>query len=93
VDKNRANGPRRTYRPQHTTVPKIKEALNFMKNHSLEVPFIATYRREYVEPELNVHDLWKILHLDEKVRCGRSRKIVLFVLIGIVKNKILERKS
>lgn len=52
---------------QHTTVPKIKEALNFMRNHSLEVPFIVNYRREYVEPELNVHDLWKVLHLDEEV--------------------------
>lgn len=31
------------------------------------MPFIATYRREYVEPELDVHDLWKVLHWDEKV--------------------------
>ena len=39
-----------------------------MKKHSFEVPFIANYRREYVEPELDVHDLWKILRCDEKVR-------------------------
>lgn len=56
-------------------MPKIKEALNFMKKHSFEVPFITNYRREYVEPELEVHDLWKVLRLDEKVRSmtsGRS---------------------
>ena len=50
-----------------TTVPKIKEALNFMKKYSFEVPFIANYRREYVEPELTVRDLWKVLRCDEKV--------------------------
>lgn len=48
-------------------MPKIKEALSFMKKHSFEVPFIANYRREYVEPELDVYDLWKILRYDEKV--------------------------
>ena len=48
-------------------VPKIKEALNFMRNHSFEVPYIANYRREYIEPELDVHDLWKIYQWDEQV--------------------------
>ena len=48
-------------------VPKIKEALNFMRNHSFEVPYIANYRREYIEPELDIHDLWKIYQWDEKV--------------------------
>lgn len=69
-DKHRSGAPRRVHsgKPQQTTVPKIKEALNFMKKHSFEVPFIANYRREYVEPELDVHDLWKTLRCDEKVR-------------------------
>ena len=49
-------------------MPKIREALNFMRNHSFEVPFIANYRKEYVEPELDVHDLWTIWQSDEKVR-------------------------
>ena len=39
-----------------------------MRNHSFEVPFIANYRREYVEPELDRQDLWKIWQSDEKVR-------------------------
>ncbi|XP_076452893.1 transcription elongation factor SPT6-like [Babylonia areolata] len=47
-------------------INKIKEAINFMRNQRLEVPFIAFYRKEYVEPELNIRDLWKIYHWDEK---------------------------
>ena len=38
-----------------------------MRNHSFEVPFIANYRKEYVEPELDIHDLWAIWQSDEKV--------------------------
>lgn len=55
------------YSKAPSAVPKIKEALNFMRNHSFEVPFIANYRKEYVEPELDVHDLWTIWQSDEKV--------------------------
>jgi len=33
----------------------------------LQVPFIANYRKEYIEPELNVEDLWKVWEWDEKV--------------------------
>ena len=48
-------------------MPKIKEALNLIRNHFFEIPYIANYRREYVEPELDIHDLWRIFHWDEKV--------------------------
>ena len=58
-----------TYSKPPSAVPKIREALNFMRNHSFEVPFIANYRKEYVEPELDVHDLWTIWQSDEKVYC------------------------
>lgn len=34
---------------------------------SYQVPFIAFYRKEYVEPELNINDLWKVWQWDEKV--------------------------
>ena len=44
-----------------------QDTLNFMRNHQFEAPFIAFYRKEYVEPELNIHDLFKIYHWDEKV--------------------------
>ena len=66
-ERHRNAGPR-GLSPQ-TMVPKVKEALNFMRNHSFEVPYIANYRREYIEPELDIHDLWKIYQWDEKVKC------------------------
>ena len=50
-----------------SVITKIKETLNFMRNYFFEVPFIATYRKEYVEPDLDVSDLWKIWIWDEKV--------------------------
>ena len=71
-DRHRNVGPRGL--PQQQMVPKIKEALNFMRNHSFEVPYIANYRREYVEPELDVHDLWKIYQWDEKVEREKDEK-------------------
>lgn len=50
------------------TISKIKKALEFMRNQQLEVPFIAFYRKEYVQPELNINDLWKIYKYDAKVK-------------------------
>lgn len=38
-----------------------------MRNDHFEVPFIAFYRKEYVEPDLGITDLWKIYQWDEKV--------------------------
>lgn len=49
------------------TVGKIKRALDFIRNQNFEVPFIAFYRKEYVLPELNINDLWKVYKYDEKV--------------------------
>lgn len=39
-----------------------------------QVPFIAFYRKEYVEPELNINDLWKIYRWDEKWMQLRNRR-------------------
>lgn len=51
-----------------STVRRIKEALNFIRNEFFEVPFIAAYRQEHIQPELNnVDDLWKVYEMDEKV--------------------------
>ncbi|KAM4627878.1 transcription elongation factor SPT6-like [Polymixia lowei] len=55
-------------------IQKIKEALNFMRNQHFEVPFIAFYRKEYVEPELNINDLWKVWQWDEKWTQLKTRK-------------------
>uniref|UniRef100_A0A8C9VR57 Transcription elongation factor SPT6 n=1 Tax=Scleropages formosus TaxID=113540 RepID=A0A8C9VR57_SCLFO len=57
-----------------STIQKIKEALNFMRNQHFEVPFIAFYRKEYVEPELSINDLWKVWRWDEKWTQLKTRK-------------------
>jgi transcriptional accessory protein Tex/SPT6 len=46
---------------------KIREAINFIRNQHFEVPFIAFYRKEYVESSLLMPDLWKVYQFDEKV--------------------------
>ncbi|KAF4529397.1 hypothetical protein B566_EDAN003489 [Ephemera danica] len=60
-------------KPPHT-VGKIKQALDFMRNENFEVPFIAFYRKEYVQPELNINDLWKVYKFDEKWCQLKTRK-------------------
>ncbi|KAL1440168.1 hypothetical protein MTO96_009978 [Rhipicephalus appendiculatus] len=49
-----------------TAVAKIAEALKFMRNQLFEVPFIAFYRKEYVEPDLNINDLWTWCQLQQR---------------------------
>nr|XP_031850226.1 transcription elongation factor SPT6-like [Nomia melanderi] len=56
------------------TIGKIKKALDFMRNQSFEVPFISFYRKEYVLPELNINDLWKIYKFDTKWCQLKQRK-------------------
>ncbi|XP_078741184.1 transcription elongation factor SPT6-like, partial [Lampetra fluviatilis] len=60
------------------TIGKIRDALNFIRNQHLEVPFIAFYRKEYVEPELSISDLWRVWHMDEKwTQLGTRKKNLL----------------
>eukprot|EP01103_Thecamoeba_quadrilineata_P002191 TRINITY_DN12187_c0_g1_i1.p1 TRINITY_DN12187_c0_g1~~TRINITY_DN12187_c0_g1_i1.p1 ORF type:complete len:1503 (+),score=258.15 TRINITY_DN12187_c0_g1_i1:257-4510(+) len=47
-------------------VPKITAILDFLRRECYEIPFVASYRREYFEPELNLHHLWEIYDYDEK---------------------------
>ncbi|XP_038075728.1 transcription elongation factor SPT6-like isoform X2 [Patiria miniata] len=56
------------------TKNRIREALHFMRNQHFEVPFIAFYRKEYVEPELNFNDLYRVYHWDEKWCQLKNRK-------------------
>lgn len=63
------------------TVGKIKRALDFIRNQNFEVPFIAFYRKEYVSPELNINDLWKVYKYDEKwcqLRARKNKLVSLF---------------
>ena len=45
-----------------------------MRQQFLEVPFIAFYRKEYVSPELNIQDLWRVYYMDEKWGQLQNRK-------------------
>lgn len=52
-------------RKETGTVEKIRKTLDFMRQQFNEVPFIAFYRKEYIRPELQINDLWRVYHFDE----------------------------
>ncbi|XP_053981515.1 transcription elongation factor SPT6-like [Hylaeus volcanicus] len=68
------------------TVGKIKKSLDFMRNQNFEVPFISFYRKEYVLPELNINDLWKIYKFDTKWCQLKQRKESLLRLFEKMRN-------
>ncbi|XP_040577453.1 transcription elongation factor SPT6 [Lepeophtheirus salmonis] len=68
------------------TVEKIKKALDFMRQQFHEVPFIAFYRKEYVEPELKINDLWRVYFMDENWCQLQSRKKNLRKLFKSMQN-------
>uniref|UniRef100_A0A7G3AZW4 Transcription elongation factor SPT6 n=1 Tax=Lutzomyia longipalpis TaxID=7200 RepID=A0A7G3AZW4_LUTLO len=84
----------RTRKPP-SAIGKIKQALDFMRNQQLEVPFIAFYRKEYVKPELNINDLWKVYKYDAKWCQLISRKKALKELFEKMReyqsDKIMEK--
>ena len=43
----------------------------------LQIPYIANYKKEYVEPELDLYDLWRIWAWDEKwcQLCSRKNSL------------------
>jgi transcription elongation factor SPT6 len=55
------------YTAENEAPEKIREAIRFIRNQLFEVPFIAFYRKEYVESSLYIADLWKVYQFDEKV--------------------------
>merc|ERR1739838_838168 len=65
---------RQRSRLDRNMVQKIYNALDLMRNSTCEVPFIAFYRKEEVQPELNIHDLWKVYKMDEKWCQLKGRK-------------------
>lgn len=67
------------------TVAKIKVVLDFIRNQYFEVPFIAFYRKEYILPELNMNDLWKIYAYDSKWCQMNQRKEALKGLVQKMK--------
>ncbi|XP_066246684.1 transcription elongation factor SPT6 [Euwallacea similis] len=81
IDANLTAEAREKLRKGPQTIGKIRKALDFMRNQQLEVPFIAFYRKEYVQPELNINDLWKVYKYDAKWCQIKSRKENLLSLI------------
>ncbi|XP_034662685.1 transcription elongation factor SPT6-like [Drosophila subobscura] len=71
---------REKMRQPPSAIKKIKQTLGFVRNQQLEVPFIAFYRKEYVMPELNIDDLWKVYYFDERWCQLNERKRKLRVL-------------
>ncbi|XP_068217415.1 transcription elongation factor SPT6 isoform X2 [Palaemon carinicauda] len=63
---NQEGREERRHRRDFNMIKKIYNALDLMRNSTCEVPFIAFYRKEEVQPELNIHDLWKVYRWDEK---------------------------
>ncbi|XP_055297233.1 transcription elongation factor SPT6 isoform X2 [Sitodiplosis mosellana] len=74
-----------------SAIGKIKQALDFMRNQQLEVPFIAFYRKEYVRPELDINDLWKVYKFDSKWCQLRTRKKNLALLFEKMRNYQLDK--
>ncbi|XP_038220585.1 transcription elongation factor SPT6 isoform X2 [Zerene cesonia] len=81
VSKADAQEARDRSRRGSSTVVKIRQALDFMRNQTLEVPFIAFYRKEYVQPELSINDLWKVYKYDAKWCQLKQRKENLLKLL------------
>lgn len=85
-----SDGRDRTRKPS-STIGKIKQALDFMRNQQLEVPFIAFYRKEYVQPELNMNDLWQVYNYDAKWCQLLGRRRTLITLFDKMRNYQLEK--
>ncbi|KRZ60152.1 Transcription elongation factor SPT6, partial [Trichinella nativa] len=61
----------------NSALERIREVLGFIRNMDYEVPFIAFYRKEHVQPYLKMKDLWKIYHCDAQWCNNREKKHLL----------------
>ncbi|KAL0838660.1 hypothetical protein ABMA28_016733 [Loxostege sticticalis] len=91
VSKADSQEARERSRRGSSTITKIRQALDFMRNQTLEVPFIAFYRKEYVQPELNINDLWKVYKYDAKWCQLKQRKENLLKLLENMREYQLDK--
>ncbi|XP_072949426.1 transcription elongation factor SPT6 [Epargyreus clarus] len=91
VSKADSQESRERSRRSSSTVVKIRQALDFMRNQTLEVPFIAFYRKEYVQPELSINDLWKVYKYDAKWCQLKQRKENLLKLLENMRDFQLDK--
>lgn len=61
----------------------VLNALRYMQVDHLEVPFIATYRKDYLHPLLNSQNLWNVLTLDEKYAEFTRQKLRLTLELDV----------
>ena len=66
---------------------KVFNVLHFLRNDLLEVPFIVTYRVDYVAP-LGLDECWEIYDWDEKWHRLNGRKKQLLELYGDVQEMV-----
>ncbi|KOB76059.1 Transcription elongation factor SPT6 [Operophtera brumata] len=92
VSKADSQEARERSRRGSSTVTKIRQALDFMRNQTLEVPFIAFYRKEYVQPELSINDLWKVYKYDAKWCQLKQRKENLMKLLENMRELQLDKE-
>lgn len=75
----------------YSAVAKIKNALDFIRNQKLKVPFISLYRNEFVKPELSTNDLWQVYEYDGKWSQLLARRQALLTIYEKVSNDRLEK--
>jgi transcription elongation factor SPT6 len=61
-------------RRKEAVIEKIRNALFNIRQEFFEVPFINFYRKEYVQPELKIDDLWRVYFFDEEWCKLQARK-------------------
>ncbi len=52
----------------------IFQVLKLLRESLSEVPFIAFYRKECLQKDLNINDLWRIYDFDEKWEILQQRR-------------------
>ncbi|UYV64595.1 SUPT6H, partial [Cordylochernes scorpioides] len=63
----------------------IVDTIKFIRNQHFDIPFIAFYRKENIEPDLTIQDLWTVYKWDEKWCHFRKRKRTLRKLLKNMK--------
>ncbi len=67
-------------------IPRMQNALEFMRNNHYEVPYISNKCKEYVEPELKINHLHRVYKFDEEWTKLQSRKKNLLKLFANCKD-------
>ena len=61
-------------RKKDSVIEKIRNALEHIRLKNFESPYINSYCKEYVQPELSINDLWRVYKFDEEWCKLQSRK-------------------